>query len=452
VWRGQLVGRLAGLALAGLLIAAAAGCARSTTAASEKEKADHEAKEKIAVRAAAAETRTISVSVYGLGRVEAVPRKSAALTPAVEGRVAAILAKQGDTVKAGQVLVQLDPAIAQSSVAEKTATRDGLEASLRLLESLPRVEEQETAKLLIEQAKVAVAKERAIVDRLRPLRDRNEIPAGQMTEAEQALRQALLQQQTAEAQYIVLMLKPRPQAIEEAKKKIASAEAALHSAEAQLELHALRSPIDGVLDSLTCRLGQTLAVGAAVGEILDCRQVDLVVWIPVVEAQRLRVGQAAHVQREGHDRSASESSDANETVEGQVTFIGRATDPQTGNLPVRILLENPQGHFVLGQMAGATLPVLEKRVLAVPLAAIQDVGEGDVLNAIRDGKSAALKPKLGIRDKHWVEVQGTDLKPGELVIVEGGYNLPEDTEVAIEEEKEKEGHDEAEKPAAGEKP
>ena len=43
-----------------------------------------------------------------------------------------------------------------------------------------------------------------------------------------------------------------------------------------------------------------------------------------------------------------------------------------------------------------------------------------------------MHPKLGLKDEHWVVVSGTDLKPDEPVIVEGGYNLPEGTEVDAE--------------------
>ena len=58
---------------------------------------------------------------------------------------------------------------------------------------------------------------------------------------------------------------------------------------------------------------------------------------------------------------------------------------------------------------------------------------GYVLNVIREGKSVRAHPKLGIRERGWVELKSTDLevpiKAGELVIVERGYNLPEGTPV-----------------------
>jgi len=42
------------------------------------------------------------------------------------------------------------------------------------------------------------------------------------------------------------------------------------------------------------------------------------------------------------------------------------------------------------------------------------------LSVIRDGKTVVLHPTLGMKNKNRVEINGTDLKPGEAVIVEGG--------------------------------
>ena len=74
-------------------------------------------------------------------------------------------------------------------------------------------------------------------------------------------------------------------------------------------------------------------------------------------------------------------------------------------------------------------------MLQVPAAAILDLGEGPVLNVVRDGKSVSLHPEVGTAHAGWVSVSGTDLKEGEPVIVEGGYNLPEGTAVKLAENK-----------------
>ncbi len=120
-------------------------------------------------------------------RCEAIPDHLATLTPAVEGHVHELLVEEGDTVKKGQPIVELDRTVAQADLAEKTATRDGLKASLALLKSLPRPEERRANELAVEQAKVAVERAQATVERLRPLRARHEVSEQQVFDAEKAL-------------------------------------------------------------------------------------------------------------------------------------------------------------------------------------------------------------------------------------------------------------------------
>ena len=121
-------------------------------------------------------------------------------------------------------------------------------------------------------------------------------------------------------------------------------------------------------------------------------------------------------------------------MEGKVDFVGRLADAQTGNLPVLILVDNPDGRLTLGQTMGVTITVDEHSVvLEAPSAAILDQGEGPVLTVVRDGKTVALHPELGASQGGWVAISKTDLKEGEPVIVEGGYNLPEGTAVKTEE-------------------
>ncbi len=67
---------------------------------------------------------------------------------------------------------------------------------------------------------------------------------------------------------------------------------------------------------------------------------------------------------------------------------------------------------------------------------------------VRDAKTVVLHPHLGMRNKQWIEIQDTDLKPGEAVIVEGGYNMPEGTRVSQETASNVDDHDKTE-PHAG---
>ena len=155
---------------AGILVLGIAGCggAHEPAAAGEEHAAKEEAH--VTVRTEPAKRAAIVEAVEGLGRCEALPDHIATLTPAVEGHVHELLVMQGDPVKKGQPIVELDKAVAQADLAEKTATRDGLKASLALLKSLPRPEERRANELAVEQAKVAVERAKALVESLESLR------------------------------------------------------------------------------------------------------------------------------------------------------------------------------------------------------------------------------------------------------------------------------------------
>jgi multidrug efflux pump subunit AcrA (membrane-fusion protein) len=133
---------------------------------------------------------------------------------------------------------------------------------------------------------------------------------------------------------------------------------------------------------------------------------------------------------------------------GKVAFVGRVADPQTGNLPIHVLVDNPAGRLTIGQSVRVAIIVDERKgVLQVPADAVLDLGEGPILIVVRDGKTVSLHPQQKTPHGHSIEVAGTDLKEGEPVIVDGGYNLPEGTLVKPAGEKK----DEDEAKPAGEK-
>lgn len=387
--------------------------------------------EVVAVHMKPAERRTIAQVVQALGTCETLLNKTAVLTPAIEGQVLDILAKPGDAVKAGQPIVQLDPRLAEANLNEKKATRDGLMAALDLLKATPRPEEQKNCQLAIDDAKVGVQKATATIERLQPLLEHGDIPRQQIFDAKLALDQARLQQQKAETQLRVLMMGPRPEAIKEAEDHLAAAEMAVATAQSQRDLLTIRSPIGGVVERITCRLGQTLTVGTPLGEVADTRQLYAMVWLPPRDARLVRPGQEAKVHMaESSEAPSPQGKEKAEMHSGRVEFVGQTVDPQTGNFPVRVLFDNTDRRVGLGQTVTVAITVRQKSdALVVPAEAVFDLEGGPALNVVRNEKSVVLHPRLGLTTKDWVEVEGTDLSVGEPVIVEGAWGLSDGTMV-----------------------
>jgi RND family efflux transporter MFP subunit len=406
------------------------GCAEHDESEAETKPESSEAF--VTVKVQPARQGTVSEAIDALGKIEALPEQLAILTPAVEGHVHELLVKQGDEVEKGQPIIELDKSVAKADLGEKIAIRDGLIASLALLESIPRPEERRSLEIAVDQAKVAVERAKAMLDNLESLRSNNLTSTQQLFDAKKAFETAQFAQQSAEATLRAFVIGPRREAVAEATAKIKTAEGAVEFSKAHLDFHTIRSPIDGVLDSLTCHPGQTISIGSPIGEVVNTKRVDATVWLSPRLARGVSVGQSASV------RHADEASaDAHtEGLTGTVAFVGRISDPQTGNSPVRILVENAPGQLALGQTVQVTINRGEKaNVLQVPVAALLDLGEGPVIGVVRDGKSAVLHPEVGTSRDGWVAISGTDLKPGESVIIDGGYNLPEGTHVNLAETK-----------------
>jgi multidrug efflux pump subunit AcrA (membrane-fusion protein) len=400
------------------------------------EKKDEPGEEKIPghvdVRCVTVRRLSFAITVDGLGRTEPLPECVGSLTATVEGHVHQLFVRIGDTVKANQPILQLDPTVAKATLAEKEANRDSLVAALKLLESLPRPEERRAAELAVETAKIGVEHDQAQVDSLRPLLSQKDVSPKQFHDAEVLLKQAEVQRQTAEAQLKLMMTGPRPEAVAEAKTKIAMADEGVASSRATLALHILRAPIAGVVESLNCHPGQTLPIGTPIGEVIDIRRLFVTVYFPARTTRLLQPGMAARVDLSDGGSHPESESVAKDTLVGKVAFIGSAADPQTGNYAVRILMENDGTRLRLGQVVKVNVVLKnEESRIAVPEAAIFDQGEGPLMAVIREGKLKLLHPELGTNQAGNVAVAKTDLKEGEPVVVEGAYGVPDDTDATI---------------------
>ena len=434
----------------------------------------------VTVRTAPAATETIEVAIAGIGRTEALPDRLVTLTPALAGHVHEIQANLGDLVHQGDVIVQLDATVAEADLAAARANRDTLRAALDLLEAPPRAEDRKGLEIAVEQAKAAVGRAQAAVDRLRPLRRGRKSPRPSCTTPSSCSFRRSCSSNRPKRSWNCCW-SGRAEAVAEAVARLAGAEQAVGLAHAHRDLLSLRSPIDGVLDSLSCHPGQALAAGTIIGEVVDARRLNVVAWLPPASAARVKPGQTVrvelpdvpvsqaaepadndpeqtasaaaepsaeapsdastgpadtHVASESPSRQTPEPHEAtgpSRQATGKVVSVGRIVDSLTGNLPVRMLLENADQRLAIGQTVSVSIVVAEHtQALVVPSAALIDLGDGPVVVVVREGKAIQLHPAAVSLHGAWTIISGTDLQSGEPVIIDGGFNLPDETPVLIE--------------------
>jgi len=210
---------------------------------------------------------------------------------------------------------------------------------------------------------------------------------------------------------------------QEAAQQLAAAKAEWASAQAQVALVQLASPLAGIVARINAQPGQTVEPNTVVAEVIDPARLVAAASVPAKEAITLKVAQRAELV-------ADRGSEL--IVTGQVFFIGPQVDAATDTTLVRVSVP-PDAGFRLGQFVRVRI-ITEERAdkLAVPREAVYTDHDGQSTLSIVEGDKAIQKTvKAGLRDGNLVEVEGEGVKEGTTVVTLGSYALPKETKVRI---------------------
>lgn len=320
------------------------------------------------VSAAAVQQRDMAVVVDAIGSIAAA--NTAVVRAKVSGELKAIYFKEGQAVKAGQVLAQIDPRpfeIARDQ-AQATLARD--QAQL------------ENARADLARYKDLVAKEAA--------------PRQQLD-----TQQALVRQLEA---------------------TLLSDQAALANAKLQLSYTQVTAPIAGQAGLKQADLGNNVGPSDPNGllTIAQTQPAGVVFAVPDARLARIREQlsdkQALPVQAWDRERRVK-------LGQGRVASTDNAIDASTGTIKVKALFDNKDGNLFPNQFVNVRLQLdTLKNALVVPAAAVQRGAPGTFVYVIADGAVALRKVQLLATDGDATAVQGA-LKPGEQVVTDGADRL-----------------------------
>ena len=291
----------------------------------------------VRVTVAQVDTGTVSPAAFGIGTVEA--RRSWMVGPTVAGRVLRVLADVGDRVQPGQLLAEMDPVALDQRMA-------ALDASLARTRSA-----QAAAQARVQDALA-----------------RQQLSAGNLRRNEDLARQSFIS----------------PGALEGRQQELASASAALHSAQANAvgagqdvqrlaaELAALvqqrgnvrlLAPAAGVVTTREAEPGTTVVAGQAVLRLVDPASLWVKTRIDQGRAAGLAVGQTAQVVLR---------SQPGQTHAASVARLELLADAVTEERIAQVAWASPPAGASVGELAEVTvqLPTSSKGLL-LPNAALQ---------------------------------------------------------------------------------
>src|SRR6478736_6922430 len=282
---------------------------------------------------ALADTIRTGPSVSGVLDAE----RTATLRAELGAQVTEVLAEQGMTVAAGQVLVRLDA----------TGIRDqyrGAASGLKAAETAAELAQDDLA------------------------RDQRLLEAGALAQRQlEGSRRAALQADAA----------------------LADSRARYATAELNLRRTEIRAPFTGIVATRTARTGDIVQPGTPIATVIDPHSLRLEAQVPVDQLSTLRVGTAVLFTISGYEKRQ---------FHGIVARVSPAVDPATRQVPIVVRLPNEEGTLVSGLFADGRVATQSRAGVTVPATAIDQRGLRPLAYRIKEGRLEKVEVEIGFED------------------------------------------------------
>jgi RND family efflux transporter MFP subunit len=302
-----------------------------------------------------AETRELQRSLPVSGSLKAVD--SAYVKARVPGELQGLTLREGDAVKAGQLIARID----------------ATEMQARLKQAR---EQADAAKAQIDIAERQYSNNKALVDQGFISRSALDTSANNLTAAQSTHKAAL---------------------------------AAVELAAKGMEDTVLRAPISGMVSQRLAQPGERVPVDGRVIEIVDLSRLELEATLSAADSVEVQVGQQAQLQIEGSGRP----------VTARVVRINPSAQAGSRSVLGYLAVVDPTG-LRQGLFAQGTIAIGRTSALAVPLSAVRTDKPAPYVQVVEDRKVTHKPVTLGARgeaDKEtWVAVSGV---PADAVVIRG---------------------------------
>ncbi len=260
----------------------------------------------------------------------------------VGGRIADIAAEEGDTIRKGQQLAEIDPAPIDARIAESDAAIAGARAQLAELRNGARAEDVAQASAAVAEANAGLRKAEQDVARREPLVQPGAISqeAWQATLAQRDAARARVDQ--ARQAHARLVRGARPEQIAAAQAQLQASEAARGSIETDRGDTLLLAPIDGTLITRAEEPGAIVGAGQTVLTLSIDRPLRVRAYVAEGDLSRVAPGMKVQVKADGNPR----------TYVGTIGFIS----PQAEFTPKTVQTEDLRTDLVYRLRINVTNP------------------------------------------------------------------------------------------------
>jgi HlyD family secretion protein len=353
------------------------------------------------VDAYAATIGNLTQTVVASGRVVTPQRISIAAE--ITGRVNRIPVSEGQAVKRGQLLIQLNDQDERASLAQAVAAVEQAEAKLRQLHEV--VLPAATQSLTQAQANAEQAKKQ--YERTRDLQAKGFFSQAQLDEAKR--NYDVVASQVSAARLQVKSNQPSGSDLAIATAAVAQAKANLHLAQIKFDEAAISAPADGTLISRSVESGDIVQPGKELMVLAANGETQILVQLDEKNLAKLALGQKV---------LGSADAYANERFDAVVSYINPGVDATRGSVEVKLLVANPPLYLRQDMTVSVDIETAHRaNTLIIPNGAIHEASTTTPwVLVVRNNHTVRQPVKLGIRGDNNVEVL-SGLNPGEAVVL-----------------------------------
>lgn len=273
-----------------------------------------------------------------------------------EGAVLTMTKREGDPVRQGELLAEIDAATMRDLLALAEARRDAAKAQLDLALAGTRVEEIDRARANVAASQAALARDQASFIRLEELTKHDFASRQAFDDARMALDNSRAQLGQTQAALTEAINGPRPQEIDAARANLREAEASVALSREQLGHTRLTAPSDGVVMTRVIEPGTVVLPSSPVYSMAISGEVWVRAFAP--EALLGRVAPGTEVAL---------ASDGGKSWHGRIGYVSPTAEftPKTVETPelrtqlvyrIRIRVENPDDGLRQGMPLTIHLP------------------------------------------------------------------------------------------------
>jgi HlyD family secretion protein len=352
--------------------------------------------------------REVVQAVVATGRIESPFRVD--IGAQVVGTVTRVPVAQGESVAAGQTLVELDAGEAHALVRQAEAAVIQAQGRLRQLKEL----QLPVAAQSLRQAQANHANARAQFERNRKLFESGFIGQSVLDESQRNLDVAQTQVDTARKQ--VETARPQGSDYALALATLEQANAGLQAARARLAYTRIVAPVAGTLITRNVEHGDVVQPGKTLMVLAPAGETHIVVQIDERNIGRLRLGQPA---------LASADAYPEKRFAAEVAYLNPGVDAQRGTVEVKLRVPAPPQYLRQDMTVSVDIEVARSPgALALPAEAVRDAsGAAPWVLLVDNGRAVRRTVELGLRGSGWVEIR-SGLEPGDRVVPAGAPIRP----------------------------